>query len=375
MVTNNQKSFLALVRAGLWETEARLSQYKDIDYAAILQLAEDQSLVGLVTAGLEHATDVKVPQDWVLQFVGETLQIEQQDKEMNSFLSRLIEKMRGADIYSLLVKGQGIAQCYERPFWRASGDVDLFLSEGNYLKAKELLLQLGELTEPEELKKRHLSINIKGWIVELHGTLHSGLSSRIDHVLDDIQREVFYDGNVRSWMNGSTQIFLMNETCDAVYVFTHILQHFYKGGIGLRQICDWCRLLWTYKDSLNYELLESRIRKAGLMSEWKAFASLAVDYLGMPADAMPMFNENDINNPKWNKKAERILKFVLETGNFGHNRDSSYFHKYPFFVRKSISMGRRCGDLIQHAKIFPWDSIRFFPSIIFNGLRSAATGE
>lgn len=83
MVTNNQKSFLALVRAGLWETEARLSQYKDIDYAAILQLAEDQSLVGLVTAGLEHATDVKVPQDWVLQFVGETLQIEQQDKEMN----------------------------------------------------------------------------------------------------------------------------------------------------------------------------------------------------------------------------------------------------------------------------------------------------
>lgn len=95
--------------------------------------------------------DVKVPQEWVLQFVGETLQIEQQNKEMNSFLSRLTEKMRGADIYSLLVKGQGIAQCYERPFWRASGDVDLFLSEDNYQKAKELLLPLGEITEPEEL--------------------------------------------------------------------------------------------------------------------------------------------------------------------------------------------------------------------------------
>lgn len=38
---------------------------------------------------------------------------------------------------------------------------------------------------------------------------------------------------------------------DVVYVFAHILQHFFKGGIGLRQICDWCRLLYTYRDSLN----------------------------------------------------------------------------------------------------------------------------
>ena len=95
----------------------------------------------------------------------------------------------------------------------------------------------------------------------------------------------------------------------------------------------------------------------------------------MPNEAMPLFNENDKHNPKWHKKAEMILEFVLETGNFGHNRDRSYFQKYPFLVRKSISMGRRCDDLIRHARIFPWDAIRFFPGIIFNGLRSAATGE
>ena len=132
---NNSQAFLALVRSGLWETEARLSQFKDIEYSAILQLAEEQSVVGLVTAGLERVVDVKVPQEWVLQFVGETLQIEQQNKEMNSFLCRLTEKMRAADIYALLVKGQGIAQCYERPLWRASGDVDFLLDDANFTKA------------------------------------------------------------------------------------------------------------------------------------------------------------------------------------------------------------------------------------------------
>lgn len=192
-------------------------------------------------------------------------------------------------------------------------------------------------------------------------------------MLDDIQREVFYDGNVRSWMNGSTQIFLMNETCDAIYVFTHILQHFYKGGIGLRQICDWCRLLWTYRESLNYGVLESRIRKAGLMSEWKAFYALATKYLGMPEVSSLTFNVS--GDKKWEKKADRIMEFILMSGNFGHNRDMSYYDKYPYVIRKFYSMKMRLGDLISHARIFPLDSIRFSFWIMLNGVRSAVRGE
>ena len=49
------------MRAGLWEKEARLSQFGEVDYEEIMGLAEEQSVDGLVTAGLEHVTDVKVP--------------------------------------------------------------------------------------------------------------------------------------------------------------------------------------------------------------------------------------------------------------------------------------------------------------------------
>ena len=44
----------------------------------------------------------------------------------------------------------------------------------------------------------------------------------------DIQNDIFYCGNVRSWMNGNTQVFLPKADEDVVYVFAHILQHFYK---------------------------------------------------------------------------------------------------------------------------------------------------
>ena len=363
--------FFELLRAGLWEREARFKQFEEVDFDAVYRLAEEQSVVGLIAAGLDHAKDGNLPQEIVLQIVGEALQIEQQNASMNNFIGALINKLRKSDIYTLLVKGQGTAQCYERPQWRTCGDVDLFLSEDNYDKAKKLLTAIASSVEVESIASKHLGMTIDEWVVELHGKLYSSLSPRINKVLRKIKDDTFYGGNVKSWNNGGVIVFLLAAENDVIYTFTHFLGHFYKGGIGLRQICDWCRLLWTYRASLNREILEKRIRKMGLMSEWKSFGSFAVEYLGMPKDAMPFYSDS----PKWSRKAKRICSFIMEVGNFGHKRDTSYFERHPYLIRKIISLGRRSGDLWRHAKIFPLDSLRFFPFIMFHGLRSAARGE
>lgn len=366
-----QQAFFTMLKAGLWEQDVRLVPLGEIDFNAVLQLAEEQSVVGLIAAGLEHVVDKKPAKQDVLQFVGQALQLEQQNTAMNYFIEVLVDKMRTEGIYTLLVKGQGIAQCYERPLWRSCGDVDFFLSEENYEKAKKYLTPLAVSVEKEGEEKKHLGLAIDPWVVELHGTLHSGLSSRVDKGLDAIKNDVFYRGNVRSWLNGSTKVFLLSANNDAIYVFTHILQHFYKGGIGVRQVCDWCRLLWTYRKDIDHQLLERRLKAMGLVSEWRAFGAFAVEYLGMPSDAIPMYSPGK----KWKRKADKICVFILEVGNFGHNRDFSYYQKYPYLVRKSISLCQRIGDLARHALIFPLDSLRFFPKIFFNGLRSAYRGE
>ena len=370
---SNSAILLELIRAGLWGTEARLSNYGDIDYSSAMKLAEEQSVVGLVTAGLERVEDVKIPQQWSLQFIGSTLQLEQRNKSMNAFVALLISKMRAAGIYTLLVKGQAIAQCYEKPLWRACGDVDLFLSEENYAKAKELLVPLATSVEKEYEREKHLGMSIDGWVVELHGRLYCGLSSRIERELDDIYVDTFNGGNVRSWNNNGVQIFQLGVENDVFYVFTHILQHFYKEGVGLRQICDWCRLMWTYRDKIDVQKLKSRLKRAGIMSEWKAFYALASKYLGMP-DLVNGFGIM-VHDSRYDKKADRIMEFVLMSGNFGHNRDHSYFEKYPYLVRKCVSFGRRVGDLARHARIFPFDSLRFFPAMLVNGVRSVVNGE
>ena len=368
---NNLQAFFALLRAGLWEKEVRLLPYGEISFSEIQQLAEEQSIIGLISAGLEYVIDVKVQKKDVLQFIGQTIQLEQKNLAMNYFIGVLVDKMRKEGIYTILVKGQGVAQCYERPLWRSCGDVDFFLSDENYNKAKIYLSPLASNIEEEYVRERHLGMTIDPWVVELHGSLYSGLSSRVEKCLDEVYQDTFFHGSVRSWQNDMVQVFMLSVENDAFYVFTHILQHFYKGGIGLRQICDWCRLLWTYRDSIDAEKIEGRLQRSGLKMAWKTFAAFAVDYLGMPAEAMPFYSPDR----KWKRKAGKISSFVMKVGNFGRNRDHSYFEKYPYLIRKVYSFGRRCGDLLRHARIFPWDSLRFFPRIVYNGLRSAARGE
>ena len=370
-LNNNQQALFALLKAGLWEQEVSLFQFEKIDFTEVYRLAEEQSVLGLATAGLDHVADIIVPKEIVLQFVGNALQLEQRNKAMNTFVGSLINKTRAKDIYTLLVKGQGIAQCYERPSWRASGDVDLLLSEDNYIKAIDYLKSQASRIDEENPKHRHLALNIGPWVVELHGTLHSGLWHRLDKTLDQVQNEVFRDGQVRSWMNGNTQIFLPRADEDIVFVFAHVLQHFFQEGVGLRQICDWCRLLWTYREQIDLSLLIERLKSMGVMSEWKSFAAFAVNTLGMPEEAMPFYS----SDYRWKRNAKRITDFVLETGNFGHNRDYSYYEKYPYFVYKMISLGRHTLDGLRYLPIFPIDSIKVWWCMIRTGAAKAVKGK
>ena len=102
-IEKNYQAFLALVKAGLWETEVRFASYGEISYSPLFNIATEQSVVGLVSAGLEHVADVKVPQTDALQFAGQTLQQEQRNKAMNAFVASLIERLRAEDEYTILV--------------------------------------------------------------------------------------------------------------------------------------------------------------------------------------------------------------------------------------------------------------------------------
>lgn len=363
---NNTKTFFALVRVGLWENSQKFSVEslelrEPVDWEEVYRRASEQSVLGLVLAGIDYLpNDQRPPKIELLQWIGEIQMLEQQNQAMNSFIGKLVEDMRYNGIYTTLIKGQGAAQCYERPLWRSAGDVDFFLNDVNYEEAKVYLAGIASDIEPEKERTKHIGFTVDQWLVELHATMHTGLKKSVDRVIDEVRRSVFNEGNVRAWDNNGVDVFIPSPDNDIIIVFTHFLGHFCFGGIGLKQICDLCRLLWVYRDSLNHGLWESRIREMGLMTEWKAFGAFAVEYLGMPADAMPLCSATS----GYKRKANRICSRILISGNMGQNCDGSYRQKEPQWKSDIITMGHRVGEYFGLMRIFPWDATVFMKNYL-----------
>lgn len=370
-MTNTEKVFLALLRAGLWEQEVFLQPYEPVDFNAVYKLAEEQSVTGLIAGGIEQIKDIRLKKLEVRPFLIKSISIERRNSSMNEFVSWLFKRLREEGISPVLVKGQGVAQCYARPQWRAAGDIDLFLSDSDYSKSKEVLKPISTSVDDEVAVKKHIGMQLSGFEVELHGTLKALISNRWDKCLADIQDDIFNMREVRTWNNDGVDIYLPKADNDIVLIFSHFLKHFYKGGIGLRQVCDWCRLIYTYHDSINIHLLGARLQRMDVMPEWKAFASLAVDYLGMPKEFIPFYEKSRGNS----RKASQILSIIFETGNFGHNKDTSYYRKHSYLIIKFISFFRWVKEYARSFIIFPRNTLRVFWRMLTFGLSVTAQGK
>lgn len=359
------KVFFELLRAGLWEKEACLAPYEKVDYQEVMRLAEEQSVMGLVTACMEQVVDKKVPKVELLQFIGNTLQIEERNKAMNSFIGVIIEQLRKEKIYAVLVKGQGIAQCYERPLWRTSGDVDLLLDADNYEEAKVFFAKSVSSIEQEEFVAKHIGFTVDPWLVELHGHMYFGLSQRANKVVQEVENEILHLGGVRVWNNDGVDVHLPNADNDIIIDFTHFLGHFCFGGIGLRQLCDMCRLLWTYRGKIMKWQLNSRLKEMGLMSEWKVFAAVAVDWLGMSAEAMPFYDSSKC----YKRRAKRVVARILRVGDMGQNGEEGAAVKRSKWEASISKFFHRFGEFLNLMTIFPIDAHRFFINYLIDKVR------
>ena len=99
------------------------------------------------------------------------------------------------------------------------------------------------------------------------------------------------------------------------------------------------------------------------MSEWKAFASLAVDTLGMPVESMLFYDA------LFKEKGEKVLRRVLKSGNFGHNNDLSYRTRYSGITYKIVAAWRRLKDFASLIPVFPLDAPRFYLTYILGKVK------
>ena len=364
------RQFFALLRSGLWnEVPERAPFDGGVDWEALYRLAFEQTVGPLVTDGVNRLPKEYLPAEpeRLDPFLGDMMATAQRNRVLDSFIPKVFHALRGIPV--VLVKGQSLAQDYPDPERRQPGDIDLLLPPSSYAAAKEILLPKATHVSKEDVQTLHQGMHFYSVEVELHGSISTLMSRKLDRQLAALLKEQFDGRSLPTVTIGGAEIPVPEANFNAVYIFVHFLQHYWSGGVGLRQFVDWTTFVSVHKRDIHPVILEQRLEELGLLNLWKVFTGFAQEYLGCPAEKLPL-----AARPKPRKNA-RIWRYVRRCGNFGKNQDRKR-KKESYLVRKIHSLWRLViADRLRHFPVFPKESIRFFFGAFGYGLQRLAKGE
>lgn len=190
-------------------------------------------------------------------------------------------------------------------------DIDVYIGKEGQPIANNILLRHGAEAEGEASDK-HASYSFHGVHIENH---------RIILRINNPAGNRYFQRLIQEWYPQHAETREIHEypvslppvTFNALYIFMHAFVHFLNSGIGLRQVCDWTRLLATRHEDIDKLLLEKYFRKVELLRAAKAFGYIAVHYLGLPEDNLP-FSVKGME-----RAGEILLDDIFATGNFGQH--------------------------------------------------------
>ena len=362
--------FFALLRSGLWNEVPERAPFADgTDWEALYRLASQQTVTPLVTDGVNRLPKEFLPAEpeRLDPFLGDMMSTAKRNRALDAFIPKLFNALAGIPV--VLVKGQSLARDYPDPERRQPGDIDLLLLPGSYEAAKSVLLPKATKVLEEEKEIWHQGMRFRSIEVEIHGSISTLMSRKLDRQLAALLKEQFDGRPLPKVTIGGADIPVPEADFNALYVFVHFLQHYWAGGIGLRQLVDWMTFVSVHKRDIHPVVLEKRLEELGLLNLWKTFTGFVQEYLGCPAEKLPLAAKPDA------RKNARIWQYIRRCGNFGKNVDRTRKEE-SYVVRKVHSFWRLVvADRLRHFRVFPQESFRFFLGASGYGLQRLAKGE
>ena len=193
-MNKSQTQFLELLRAGLWGVAVDPDNFRSdsTDWKAVLRIAKEQTMLAVVTDGIEMLPkELWPPKEVMMKLAMMRLKTEQAHTLLNSTIAKIVGALEVEGVHSVLLKGQGIAQNYRRPESRTCGDIDLYTGLGGYQRAYEIIEALHEGRPHKEAAEctHHLHTDLNGVEVEIHRQASFIHGKRMDANFQEWTRE------------------------------------------------------------------------------------------------------------------------------------------------------------------------------------------
>ena len=359
--------FFNILKSALWGSDDRLdaSSLSRDDVMTALRIAKSQTMLGMVANEVMQTSSLscllnEADKAGLKRFVMSNLTTGQM---LNNALINIVLELRKYGIEPVLLKGQGVAKYYPMPELRQCGDIDVYVGQDHFAKACEVI---GEMSSPEDHQGdipslKHFHTRIGHAFIEIHRYTDVYWPKRYDRVYQKISDAGMHSDLVPLDFAG---VPVMSPSVDfnVFFIFNHFWHHFIADGVGLRQLCDWVRLMHANHGKINLDYLSDVLGKMRLMKEWQVFGYIAVNTLGLPADEMPFYE------PKYKKTAEKVLELIMLEGNFGMENRKDYKRPKGYVAGKWYSFKRRFGRNLRVLSIFPMESLRHITKVFICGI-------
>lgn len=208
------------------------------DISEIIDMSEKLNVAGIVCNFLKK-TNVK--NDYIDRVLYKQItRYEIHNIEIDS-LNKLFDKHK---INYTYIKGHTLNKYYDLPYLRYSEDIDIVVFKDDFERAKNLLINEMNYVQKEVLRKNEISLYKKDICVDLHYMYMKE---------DDIIENVLSNAKINNHE-------LTNEY-KYLEIVAHSYKHMYDGLFELKAILD---LYYLRKNNLNFDLIESLLKKTGL---------------------------------------------------------------------------------------------------------------
>lgn len=351
----NYNRFLHLLRCGMGEEDLCLPLFVegDTDWEYVFRQAKKQTVVAVVFDGMRELPEELLPERMLyLKWCSMVGCIEESNERMNGVLCELLGRLEEYEIRPVLLKGQGVALRYPCPKHRMCGDIDLYVEDGDFERVQGLF-EKWKVQKLECGEEKHLEYKYQGIMVELHHVINRLADPWNDRRLRDIVNGYSADGYSEVHIH-ERKVRTLPVELEAFYMLTHVYYHILEGGIALRQLCDWVMLIRKEREGMDVVRFASYLRIFGFGGMYGAMGHIAVRYLGLKEEMLPVALRK-----KDEKNGERMMKLVMEKGNFGHY-EMDEFRSYRPGLRGSLeNYLRACRLCVCFFRLCPREAMWF----------------
>lgn len=360
-MNQNQVLLLSLLRAALFGEKLDASAFAEANWKQILRLADIQTVSSLALDGMGMlpTSALRMPLGEKLSHIGKLQRLEQVNMLHRCVIVKIDQTLKSEGIPVVFMKGQTTALRYPNPLHRTPGDIDFVVNPKDFKKTMEVLEKIGKV-DHDLVHEHHGMAWVDGVTVEPHYKVHNYQSPSTDYAMQEMFASVFPSELSSADMDGYA-VPVFPPTFESVFLISHMVNHVYEEGLGLRQVIDYAMFLSSCADKIDWLQHHEYLHQMRMERAWRIFTCICVDYLGMslPSQVEPFSHQEKV----W---AEKMMTDIMRVGNFGrgeyifqHRGFIDAFNNYCWVAKRCWNLGFVCPSearwwIISKVKRFFW---------------------